>query len=99
MLVAIGASQASAVYQQSPLSLFKRAYELGYERGEAFMAAAYNYYLHACDEDQEKFSYHFEEGKPVWRPTASGGEIDVLKCGFDPRPYFSSPNSQARSAE
>jgi hypothetical protein len=79
--------------------LFKRAYELGFERGEGFMAAAYNYYLAACGEDHEKFGYRFEDRKPVWRPTASEAEVDVLKCGFDPRPYFTSPGAQARAVE
>lgn len=77
--------------------LFKRAYELGHERGQAFMAAAYNYYLVACGEDHEKFGYHFEEGEPAWRPIASGAEIDALKCGFDPRPHFAS--SEPTSSE
>jgi hypothetical protein len=79
--------------------LFKRAYELGFERGQDFMAAAYNYYLVACGEDQEKFGYHFEEGRPVWRPTASEAEGDVLKCGFDPRPYFASAGAQKAASE
>jgi hypothetical protein len=79
--------------------LFKRAYELGYESGQDFMAKAYNYYLNACDQDSEKFGYRFEEGEPVWRPTASGAEIDALKCGFDPRPYFTSSDRQTESTE
>ncbi len=78
--------------------LFKRAYGLGYESGQNFMAAAYNYYLNACGEDHEKFGYRFEEGKPVWRPTASEAEIDELKCGFDPRPYFTSSAPQTGSS-
>ena len=79
--------------------LFKRAYELGFERGQDFMAAAYNYYLVACGEDHEIFGYRFEEGSPVWRPTASEAEIDVRKCGFDPRPYFTSPGAQVGAGE
>jgi hypothetical protein len=67
--------------------LFKRAYELGFERAQGFMAAAYNYYLLACGEDQQKFGYHFEGGEPVWRPEAKGQDIGTVKCGFDPRPF------------
>lgn len=74
--------------------LFKRAYELGYESGQEFMAKAYNYYLDACHEDSERFGYRFEDGEPVWRPTASSAEIDALKCGFDPRPYFRSSSDR-----
>ena len=79
--------------------LFQRAYELGYQQGQAFMAATYNYYLQACGEDQEMYGYRFEEGKPVWRPNASGADIDALKCGFDPRPFFVLSNSQQRPAQ
>jgi hypothetical protein len=52
------------------------------------MAAAYNYYLRACGEDVEKFGYRFDAGRAVWRPTAFDAESETIKCGFDPRPYF-----------
>lgn len=79
--------------------LFRRAYELGYDRGQAFMAAAYNYYLDACGEDPEMFGYHFDEGQADWRPAASGAEVDALKCGFDPRPYFGSVDSKRQPGQ
>jgi hypothetical protein len=68
--------------------LFRRAHVLGHKSGRAFMAAAYNYYLHACGEDVEKFGYRFDAGRAVWRPTASDAESETIRCGFDPRPYF-----------
>jgi hypothetical protein len=68
--------------------LFQRASQLGHKSGRNFMAAAYNYYLHACGEDAIKFGYGFEEDGPIWRPNASNEEMGVLKCGFDPRPYL-----------
>ena len=68
--------------------LFKRARALGHESGQRMMAAAYNYYLNACGEDARLFGYKFDGNTPVWRPDASDDEIDVLKCGFDPRPHF-----------
>ena len=68
--------------------LFRRSYELGNADAEKFMAAAYNYYLVACGADYNKFSYGFEDGRPVYRPNAVGDEIDELQCGFDPRPYM-----------
>ena len=74
--------------------LFKRAYELGHDRGQVFMAAAYNYYLDACGEDPEKFGYRFDNGKAVWRPGVAGADVDTLKCGFDPRPHFDLSDSQ-----
>ena len=74
--------------------LFKRAYELGYDRGQAFMAAAYNYYLDACGEDSEKFGYRFDDGEAVWRPAVTGADVDMLKCGFDPRPHYDPLDSQ-----
>ena len=68
--------------------LFKRAHELGHKSGRRMMAAAYNYYLRACGEDSSKYGYRFEGDEPLWRPTVDEEEIDTLKCGFDPRPYF-----------
>lgn len=68
--------------------LFRRAHNLGHERGRVFMAAAYNYYLDECGEDAGKFGYKFENGQEVWRPDTVGAESEIVKCGFDPLPYF-----------
>ena len=68
--------------------LFKRAHQLGHESGRLLMAAAYNYYLRACGEDASKFGYEFDGSDPIWRPSTSGDEAELVKCGFDPRPHF-----------
>lgn len=67
--------------------LFRRAHQLGHPSGRSLMGAAYNYYLRACGEDSGKFGYKFEGRDIVWRPNAGPEDVDVLKCGFDPRPY------------
>ena len=68
--------------------LFKRARELGHSSGQRMMAAAYNYYLHACGENADRYGYKFVDGGPIWRPSADELEADELKCGFDPRPHL-----------
>jgi len=67
--------------------LFQRAHELGHKSGRVMMGAAYNYYLRACGEDAGTYGYKFEGREIVWRPNVDESEKDVLKCGFDPRPY------------
>lgn len=67
--------------------LFRRADQLGYAYGHPMMGAAYNYYLQACGEDSGKYGYKFEGHETIWRPNVDGEDVDLLKCGFDPRPY------------
>lgn len=73
--------------------LFRQAHYFGHESGRSMMAAAYNYYLKACQEDWDKFGYQFEDGREIWRPNLSEEEQELEKCGFDPRPYFTALDS------
>ena len=67
--------------------LFRRAHELGHKSGRVMMGAAYNYYLRACGEDAGTYGYKFEGRRIIWRPNVIDSERDIVKCGFDPRPF------------
>lgn len=67
--------------------LFRQARDLGHKSAQALMGAAYNYYLRACGEDASKYGYKFNGQEIVWRPNVVGEDAEMLKCGFDPRPY------------